>query len=152
MVTIVTGDLFEATEAVIGHQVNCRAVMGSGVAKEVKRRYPEVFAEYTRFCQEHKADLLGSCQIVKLAGRRHSYVANLFGQKNFGSDGKKYTDDTALRRALEQLYEFAKGERVAVALPYKIGCDRGGGDWDTVLGVLQEIFTDVDMVLYQLGS
>lgn len=37
-VKIVNGDLLHATEDIIGQQVNCQGVMGSGVAKLMKER------------------------------------------------------------------------------------------------------------------
>ncbi len=151
MVNYVTGDLFQASESIIGHQVNCQAVMGSGVAKQMKQLYPEVFSEYVRFCNQNKGSLLGSCQIVELNHGTNKYVAHLFGQQTFGRDGRKYTNDDALRNALTQLYEFAKANQCSVALPYKIGCDRGGGDWNVILEMIQDIFTDVDVTLYRLG-
>ncbi|WP_396136111.1 hypothetical protein [Brevibacillus brevis] len=46
-VKIVNGDLLQATEDIIGHQVNCQCVMGSGVAKFereiVRKMIEEVF-------------------------------------------------------------------------------------------------------------
>ena len=43
-------DLFESGADMICHQVNCMGVMGSGVAKQVKERYPKVFEEYVNWC------------------------------------------------------------------------------------------------------
>lgn len=151
-VRVVMGDLFLAGEQVIGHQVNCQGVMGSGVAKQMKLQYPEVFAAYAQLCgeQNKKEPLLGVCQLVPLQDGSGRYAANLFGQFTYGRGGKKYTDDAALRSAFVRLYEFAKQHRLTVALPYKIGCDRGGGSWDTVLGMINEIFTDVEVTLYRL--
>lgn len=37
-----------------------------------------------------------------------------------------------------------------VAMPYKIGSDRGGADWDKIMDILLEEFTDVDLTLYKL--
>jgi O-acetyl-ADP-ribose deacetylase (regulator of RNase III) len=150
-VQTVTGDLFQAGEQVIGHQVNCQGVMGSGVAKQMKRVYPEVFAAYAQMCGEkEKQELLGLCQLVPLEDGGGRYAANLFGQLTYGRGGKKYTDDDALRKAFIRLSEFAKQHQLTVALPYKIGCDRGGGDWDTVLGMINDIFADMEVVLYRL--
>ncbi|WP_239696927.1 macro domain-containing protein [Paenibacillus oryzisoli] len=117
----------------------------------MKQRYPKVFREYVRFCNENKGDLLGSCQIVEVDHRMNKYVANLFGQQTFGRDGKKYTNDEALRNALCQLNEFAKANQCSIALPYKIGCDRGGGDWHVILGMMNDIFTEVNVTLYKLA-
>ena len=43
MITIVNGDLFHARDGVICHQVNCKGVMGRGVAK--------TFKEYVNACR-----------------------------------------------------------------------------------------------------
>lgn len=37
MIKIIQGDLLEAKENIIAHQVNCKGVMGSGVAKQIKQ-------------------------------------------------------------------------------------------------------------------
>lgn len=96
--------------------------------------------------------LLGKCQIIHTAdgAGTNKFVANLFGQEFYGRDGRKYTSDEALREAFQQLYEFAKMKQYSVALPYKIGCDRGGGDWEVVSGMIHDIFEDVLVTLYRL--
>ena len=35
-------------------------------------------------------------------------------------------------------------------MPYKIGSDRGGADWDKIMDILLEEFTDIDITLYKL--
>ena len=42
-VQIIDGDLFQTHAKYICHQVNCQARMGSGVAKQVRAKYPEVY-------------------------------------------------------------------------------------------------------------
>lgn len=45
-VVIKEGNVFDSDADIICHQVNCQGVMGSGVAKEVRERYPEVYYAY----------------------------------------------------------------------------------------------------------
>ena len=68
MFEVVMGDILCATTGYICHQVNCRNVMGSGVAKSIYTKYPEVKSEYHRFCSLAKSpyDLLGQAQIVPI--------------------------------------------------------------------------------------
>ena len=40
MVTVVKGNLLDAKETIIAHQVNCQRKMNSGVAKAIKEKYP----------------------------------------------------------------------------------------------------------------
>ena len=45
-VIIKEGNVFDSDADIICHQVNCQGVMGSGVAKEVRERFPNVYEQY----------------------------------------------------------------------------------------------------------
>ena len=64
-------DIFAGNEQVIGHQTNCQGVMGSGIAKIVKEKFPTCYEEYHSLCNsyENKEDLLGKCQLQRLFHR-----------------------------------------------------------------------------------
>jgi O-acetyl-ADP-ribose deacetylase (regulator of RNase III) len=152
-VAIIKGDLLLANETIIGHQVNCQSVMGSGVAKQIKLHFPHVYAQYKQFSLKNKGKLLGQCQIIATEPRNKvssRYIANLFGQEFFGSDGRTYTSESALESAFGKLYVFAREGNHSVALPYLIGCDRGGGDWSVIYPMIERIFHDVPVTLYLL--
>ena len=147
-------DIFESGADIICHQVNCRGVMGSGVAKQIKDRYPLVFDEYKKWCVERTPKaLLGCTQFVRLVPSRAEVkdgefygIINMFGQLNYGYDGKCYTSYEALARCFNTVNEFCRDffdTTPVLAIPYKIGCARGGGDWDKVLSLMEESFTDV---------
>ncbi|ALS22130.1 macro domain-containing protein [Paenibacillus naphthalenovorans] len=148
LIKIVEGDLLKATEDIIGHQVNCRGVMGSGVAAQIKRRYPAAFYQYSAMCEFLGSTALGVCQVVEVS--KVKYVANLFGQNEYGR-GIQHTDYDALHLALESLYKRAKRDGLSVALPYKLGSDRGGGDWDVVYKIIDKVFKNYEVTLYKLG-
>ena len=42
----------------------------------------------------------------------------------------------------ETIEEYHKGKTIAI--PYKIGCARGGGDWNIVYKMIEEAFADSD--------
>jgi len=79
---------------IICHQVNCRAAMGAGLARQIRDKWPVVFEEYVKVCNPKK---LGDFQVVQVAPQL--YVANLFGQLNYGRD-KRQTNYAALGTAL----------------------------------------------------
>ena len=101
MIRVINGDLLEADSTFICHQVNCRGVMGSGVAKAIRDKYPEVYTQYKRFCSQYKGDLLGRVQYVP--DRYWEDCSQSVAQENFGYAGKCYTDYDALRKCLEEL-------------------------------------------------
>lgn len=91
MIKHVIGDMFASDANVFVHQVNCKGVMGSGVAKRVRHLFPETYYEYKRMCREHEdsSELLGNVltRYEQHAGRE-IYIANLFAQNGYGYDGK----------------------------------------------------------------
>ena len=146
MVKIVKGNLLDATELFIAHQVNCQKKMNSGVAKAIREKYPIVFDKYVR-----TNAWLGSVDYIYIPERNgNQCVANMYAQNNYGYDGKQYTDYDAFRLCCKSLVNECRCLGGAVAMPYKIASDRGGADWDKIMDILLEEFTDVDLTLYKL--
>lgn len=149
MVKIVDGDVLQAPEKYIIHQVNCKGVMGAGVARQIKDKYPEVFMVYKTLTNRNKYDsskLLGKALLAKADDGKCFW--NVFGEDNYGNRGlyTKYEDlEKGLRGAL-------RGSRGDVAIPYKIGCGYGGGDWNIVYSMIENLSKDFDhdITLYRL--
>ena len=141
------GDILTSTAPIIMHQVNCKGVMNSGVAKAIKEKWPVVFDEYLRFYQYLTTDvLLGITQFVKVGTDR--YVANLFAQEKYGYDGIRYTSYDAIDKCLKSVARNAEnGEINRVAMPYKMSSDRGGADWDVILALVNSAFKDTDITI-----
>jgi O-acetyl-ADP-ribose deacetylase (regulator of RNase III) len=154
MIKIVSGDLLSATENLICHQTNCQGKMGSGVALQVKKKYPEAFDSYIELVNEymiggdHRSNLLGRVQSVKVDNKK--WIINLFGQDKYGYDGNVYTDTNALFECFKQVRNVAESLQLSVAMPYMIGCYRGGADWKLVEDLLLTAFDGYEVTLYKL--
>lgn len=147
-IRIIQGDFIKAEEDVLGHQVNCQGVMGSGIAKALRDTYSNLYPSYKEFCANHPPhELLGKCQIVKTDSK---YVANVFGQLNYGRRKVRYTDYDALKSGLKTLRDNAEKNNLSVALPYNIGCGLANGEWNVVEGIIENVFNDYDVTLYKL--
>lgn len=157
-VKIIDGDLFDTKANYICHQVNCQGKMGSGVAKQIREKFPTVYERYKlkcddgritmRECGMDKSPLLGQVQIVYkkdyLAGDDnidHQAICNLFSQDKYGYNGRQYTDYAAFEKCLLQLKRMVPAGET-IAMPYKIGCGLGGGNWGTVLGIITRVLSD----------
>ena len=145
---MIEGNIFDCTENIIVHQTNCQGVMGSGLAKQVKEKYPEVFNAYYHYCKTQELkDIFGTALICEANDGK--YIANLFGQDKYGSGLQ--TDYDMFKKALQEIHDFAKEQKLSVAIPYKIGCGLAGGDWNTVFDIITEIFfDDVPYEIYKL--
>lgn len=149
MIKTVVGDLLDATEDITVQQVNCRSVMGSGVAKAIYTRWPEVKTEYHKFCRRSTSpyDLLGKVQLIDVEPGKA--VANVFGQLNYGrTAGKVYTDYVALTKAFDQLRTAFHDK--SLAFPYNFGCGLANGSWSVVYKMICTYFNDMDVTIYKL--
>lgn len=150
MIKTVKGNILHATENIICHQVNCQGVMGAGLAKQIRSKYPTVFTTYKHLHnRSNPYDLLGTAQIVNVG--ETSYVANIFSQLNYGRGKLRYTDYDALRSGLKQVRQFAESKGLTVALPHQIGCGLAGGDWKVVYEIIEEVFSNHDVTLYDFN-
>ena len=50
MIHYVKGNLLDSNCDYICHQVNCQGVMGSGIARQIRERWPEVYKDYYDHC------------------------------------------------------------------------------------------------------
>lgn len=148
------GNLLDAQTDVIAHQVNCQGVMGSGVAKQIREKWANVYtayrAEYDLFTDLNKP-LLGNCQLVQV--NDHQYVANLFGQDKYGYDGKRYTSYDGIYDALTNLaFQMENNNMNSVAFPYHMSSDRGGADWFIISTMITSVFkhTNVQIEIWKL--
>jgi O-acetyl-ADP-ribose deacetylase (regulator of RNase III) len=149
---------------VICHSVNCQGVMGSGMAKQVRDKWPEVYNNYKQFVDEIKNKnngktypLLGDVCFVQTAPNGPT-VANLFLQNFYGRDGKRYTSYDALCTALEKLKTWCLmnfkekrelDEPIKIGFPMNMGCALGGGNWTIVETIIDEVFknNDIDNII-----
>ena len=140
MIKIINGNLFDTDAEIICHQCNCQGVMGSGVAAEVKCRYPNVYMEYRKAYESDELNL-GHVIFSLTGNEKKQVIANLLGQLNYGRN-KQHTSYTALQQCLKYVRNYVEtwyqGQPIKIAFPYGMGSVRGGGDWNTVYRIIEE--------------
>ena len=143
---IIEKNLFESDAPVFCHQVNCLGVMGSGVAKSVREIFPDVYEKYRDICVKNEyLVLLGHTAIIQSDNR---YIANMFAQERFGYDGKRYTSYDAFYNCLIHIRDFCEKNTInKIALPYKIGSDRGGADWNVIYSMIESVFAKTNIMV-----
>lgn len=137
------------TEAIV-HQCNCFGVMGGGVAKIIREKYPEVYdTDLTTKNGCHEK--LGTFSCVKTSDGKMVY--NLYSQYRYGVD-KRHTDYEAFYNGITAVRGHLQSLGIKrVAMPYNIGCGKGGASWNIIITMLAEIFdkSGVDVLLCKLG-
>ena len=156
MIHYVKGNLLDSDCDYICHQVNCQGVMGSGIARQIRERWPEVYDSYrrawTKGMQEDRgydtSVLLGKVDVARITDTEQ-YVINMFAQNACGYDGARYTSYDAFSDTLvgvRLVVPFGK----SIGFPKNIGCGLGGGNW-TIISTLIEIMLgeDYDVYIYE---
>ena len=141
MVEIVEhSNLLEVKSGIICHQVNCIGAMGTGIALQIRNKWPEVFKDYKNECNlfsDEPKKLLGKVQDTLISD--NLVVANCFGQIYPGRNGIM-TNYSAWDEILDNLNDLSNFFSLELHFPWMIGCGLAGGDWDTMLGKIQSKF------------
>lgn len=141
----VKGDLTKAKESVIGHGVNIRGAMGSGVALALMTKWPEIRRVYMHI---HKMVgwQLGDVQFVPCEDK---IIANCATQKDYLPRGVRHADYEAIEEVMQKLYKYCVTGNYSLAIP-KIGAGLAGGDWSIIEKIINKVFTDRDIFVYHL--
>jgi len=141
------GDMLEMKNGILCQQVNCRGVMGAGLAKAIVDRWPHVKEQY--LINMMGKEVLGTVSLVPI--ENDLFVANLFGQDGYGRE-KRQTNYMALRKALRSLKKWRDassetfGDVLPIYFPYRMSCGLAGGDWYLVYKMIMNIFPDAVII------
>ena len=145
--TIKQGDLFADDAEALVNAVNCKGVMGAGVAKVFKDRFPLYFLDYNMKCQFDMV-VVGNVDIYALwdtFGLR--YVISFPTMENPG----EATRESTLNAGLRALVKAAETFRIpSIAMP-ALGCGIGGFAFERFATLVAEAFVNkpCDIRLYQ---
>jgi len=135
MVKFIDGDLVKQSSEfdVIAHGANCFCTMGSGIAPQIKHKFPEAYAVD---CATVKGDEAKLGTITHTVEQNEPIVVNIYSQYGFSRQhGKMDLDYDALRSGLRLMKQKFSGK--TFGLP-KIGAGLAGGDWDVIIKIIEE--------------
>lgn len=146
-------NLLDVSEGIILHGCNAQGVMGSGVAKQLRAKYMQVYIDYQNFVAEQREIFgsvpLGATVLTDVSDKLA--VASAITQNNYGYDGKQYASyvaiDQAVRRVLHHTYTN-KYRNWPVHIPYMIGAGLGGGDLCKIKTIIEDASRDLERNIY----
>jgi len=136
------GDIFKARTQVIVNPVNCRGVMGKGLALAFKQRYPDMFVVYQEECKTRALRI----------GRPTLYRASTPWILNFPTkdDWKANSKLEYLEKGLEYFVAHYEEEGItSIAFP-KLGTQNGKLSWDKVRPLMEKYLGPlaIDVCIY----
>lgn len=119
------GDLFESQAQALVNTVNCVGVMGKGVAEIFKQRYPAMFEDYKRRCEQ------GSVRLGQPYVYRDLYdsVVINFPTKDHWRSPSRLSD---IEKGLDFLAEHLASWGISSLAMPPLGCGNGGLAWSDV--------------------
>jgi O-acetyl-ADP-ribose deacetylase (regulator of RNase III) len=114
--------------------------MGSGIAKLLRATYPEVYDVDTE-ASKRGENTLGNVSFTETSDGKF-LIINLYGQNLYGTDSRK-TNYEAFYKGLEKVKVIAEElGNLTIGIPYLMGCDRAGGNWNICEKMIDEVFKD----------
>lgn len=147
MIKHVSGNLLDADAEAYVNTVNTVGVMGKGIALQMKRAFPQVFAEYKKAAAAGEVRP-GRMHVVE-TGRLHGprFVINFPTKRHW--KGKSRIED--IESGLEDLVAVIRDMKIrSVAIP-PLGCGNGGLRWSDVRPRIERalrVVPEVTVLLY----
>lgn len=129
----------DGTKLFFAHGCNCHAAMGSGIAPQIAKAFPQVEETdrlYNKVSSGYLEDMLGSAFPVCLSGN-----VTLFNAYTQFYPGKDFRIN-ALTQAFENINIMAKGQKLLIP---RIGAGIAGGDWDEISEAINKATPDVNV-------
>ncbi len=132
---------------IILHGCNCHHVMGAGIAKYLKTKYPKIY-EVDRETSRGDITKLGSYSLAKVANKL--IILNCYTQ--FGYDSRrKQVNYEAVYKCLDEVRQVV--DRVSNVRPDltielrspQIGCGLAGGEWLIVEQMFEHLLPDANV-------
>lgn len=175
----VKGNLLDLAEQgqfdIVVHGANCQNTMNSGIAKEIRERFPKAYLA-DQVTEKADIDKMGCFTQAYIDGVRYEHplkdfgfdefeadertegarkirysftILNAYTQYTYGYDDKQYVDYNAVKQAFKQiklLYDMNPQASLRIGIP-KIGSKRGGGDWNVIEKIIDDMgFSDLTCV------
>lgn len=141
MIHYVEGTVFNTLAKTIVNTVNCKGVMGTGLALEFKLRYSTMYEDYVEKCNENKL-ITGRPNLFQI--NDNLWVLNFPTKKHWKDPSKLQYIEDGLAYFREN---YNKVDMEAVAFP-KLGTSNGGLDWKEVQVLMEKYLGDLGIDIY----
>lgn len=136
------GNMLQMEKGILVHGCNAQGVMGSGIAAQIRFRYPSVFEDYEGV--HHNEGLkLGDVIFSEIDPAQGFYIANAITQQFYGKDGKKYVSYQGVYEAFLKIFREADDRGIDVHYP-QVGAGLAGGEWGTIQSCIDAAWNEIN--------
>ena len=140
----IKGDLLRTEVNHIMHGCNSRGVMGSGVAKVLREKYPQAYNDYIFKYNNYGLELGDVIVSVQDDGK---VIHNAITQRDYGRDSSRvYVSYWAIAEVFRKINSRGIKE---IAMP-KLGAGLANGDWNVISAIIENTLIDTKPYVYVL--
>ena len=147
MIKIIDGNLLDFPNGInyIAHSCNTQNIMGGGIAKQIKDRYPTAY-QADCFAMYEDDNVLGEYSFAVADATQTKGIYNMYTQDKIG--GARAVNYEAFYVALTKVantieWEDDTDEKTSVfGLPWMISCGLAGGSWNVIFSIINDILID----------
>lgn len=140
MIKYVQGDLFNSPAQVLVNTVNTDGVMGKGIALKFKKKYPDMFRKYQKYCESNMLDV----GMLWLYNAGNKMILNFPTKKHW----RHKSEYSYIEQGLKKFVDTYQDKGItSIAFP-KLGCGNGGLDWSVVKGMMEFHLKDLPIEIY----
>lgn len=140
MIRYIKGDIFQSPAKVLVNTVNTVGVMGKGIALEYKKRYPRMYEDYKRRC-DNKQLRIG--KLMLWYGVDH-WILNFPTKEHWRSPSKIEYIEAGLKKFSEKYLDF----NISSAAFPPLGCGNGGLQWEDVRPLMEKYLDNISADIY----
>ena len=147
MVKIINGNLLDFPNGIdfIAHSCNTHNVMGAGIARQIKDRYPMAYEADCHAMYEDD-NVLGDYSFAVTDATQTKGIYNMYTQSKIGDERSVnyeafYVALTKVANTIE--WEDNNDDKTSVlGLPWMISCGLAGGSWNVIFSMINDILID----------
>ena len=127
-IPIIHGDILDEDFGIIVHGVNAQGKMNSGIARDIRNKYPRVYDDYiNHFTRQDRFVKVGEAVITEISPQLK--IISAVTQKFYGRDPNVvYVNYNAIENIFQRISNYALSTRLPVKFPM-IGCGLANGSW-----------------------
>lgn len=140
-------DLLDADHGILLHGCNAQGVMGSGVAKLIRAKWPGAYNAYRRVFDQRGLKP-GQTIWYRASSDPLLMIGNAITQEFYGRDPSKvYVDYDAVQMCMHEAGIAAREFSLPVHYPM-IAAGLGGGDWNKISAIIERELEGVEHCLW----
>jgi O-acetyl-ADP-ribose deacetylase (regulator of RNase III) len=152
-IELIDGNLLDFPNDIdfIAHSCNTQNVMGAGIARQIKDRYPMAYEADCNAMYEDEVGL-GSYSFAWTDATQTKGIYNMYTQDRIG--GARAVDYEGFYLTLQNVANHIEwqmkheDEEKTLGLPWGISCGLAGGNWSVIFSMINDILVDKSFKTY----